>query len=166
MRRMEGAYLYYDTENSAMIRSGKAVGAGRTVLKRCKEHAAKAADRQLDSLDSAFYYHYPSKDANLNGRNDVLADFEDLTAYYAIAFDREKLKDAVYSHGMEGSLFHWGDEVMGRLGGVQFPGNLDVRQKQLHMVGYLFELCYDLCIASDKNISKNPGFETPLGVFK
>ena len=40
-----------------------------------------------------------------------------------------------------------------------------LQDKQLHMVGYLFELFYDLMIAPRHNVSQSPGFETPLGVF-
>jgi hypothetical protein len=37
--------------------------------------------------------------------------------------------------------------------------------KQLHMVGYLCELVYNLALAPGENVSQSPGFETPLGVF-
>ena len=37
--------------------------------------------------------------------------------------------------------------------------------KQMHMVRYLFQLAYDLCIDSVANVSLNPGFETCLGVW-
>ena len=40
-----------------------------------------------------------------------------------------------------------------------------LRDKQLHMVGYLFELFYDLMIAPRNNVSCSPGFETCLGIF-
>ena len=36
-------------------------------------------------------------------------------------------------------------------------------EKQLHLVGYLMELSYDLCIALKNNVSENPGFESFLG---
>ncbi len=48
---------------------------------------------------------------------------------------------------------------------VKIPGTVTLNHKKLHMVAYLCELGYDLMIAPDANISKSPGFETPLGVF-
>ena len=41
-----------------------------------------------------------------------------------------------------------------------------IREKQLHMIGYLSELVYNAAIAPDNNVSSSPGFETPLGIFK
>ena len=38
-------------------------------------------------------------------------------------------------------------------------------KKCLHIVGYLLELGYDLCIPPTNNISRNPGVETILGIF-
>jgi hypothetical protein len=34
---------------------------------------------------------------------------------------------------------------------------------QLHLVGYLFECCYDLLISPNRNVSQNPGFESFVG---
>ena len=46
-----------------------------------------------------------------------------------------------------------------------FAGCSTLEEKQLHMAGYLFELVYDLMISPRDNVSRSPGFETPLGVF-
>ena len=40
-----------------------------------------------------------------------------------------------------------------------------MKAKQLHMVGYLCELVYDLGLAPGDNVSQSPGFETPFGIF-
>ena len=40
-----------------------------------------------------------------------------------------------------------------------------LREKQLVIVGYFFELCYDICLSSDWNVSSNPGFESRLHIF-
>jgi hypothetical protein len=37
----------------------------------------------------------------------------------------------------------------------------DIIDKQLHIVGYLFELCYDIAL----NVSQSPGFESFVGEF-
>ena len=52
-----------------------------------------------------------------------------------------------------------------RIGAVAFAGCSTLEEKQLHMVGYLFELAYDLMISPTDNVSRSPGFETPLGIF-
>jgi hypothetical protein len=59
----------------------------------------------------------------------------------------------------------WSKEVLERIGAVNFLGAKDLEAKQLHMVGYLCELVYDLALAPDQNVSQSPGFETPLGIF-
>jgi hypothetical protein len=41
----------------------------------------------------------------------------------------------------------------------------EFQEKQLHLVGYLFELCYDLALSPNDNVSQNPGFETFIGEF-
>ena len=53
--------------------------------------------------------------------------------------------------------------MVARLG---FKGTRDPIVKRRHMVGYLLELGFDLCIAPKSNVSWNPGFELPLGQYK
>ena len=64
---LEGAYLYYDIDDSCWIRSGKVIGNDRSFGKRNKEHAKKALELTMDSLKSLFYQTYPSKNAPSNG---------------------------------------------------------------------------------------------------
>ena len=40
-----------------------------------------------------------------------------------------------------------------------------LREKQLTVVGYFFELCYDICLSPSQNVSNNPGFESIIGAF-
>ena len=66
----------------------------------------------------------------------------------------------------KGGIFVISEEVQQKIRDVRFQG-LDHQheKKTLHMIGYLAELAYDLCIAPSDNVSSNPGFETCLGVF-
>jgi hypothetical protein len=48
---------------------------------------------------------------------------------------------------------------------VDFRGDTTLQDKQYKMIGYAFEKAYDLSISPTHNVSQNPGFETPLGVF-
>ena len=59
----------------------------------------------------------------------------------------------------------WDRSVLKRVDKVKFAGCSTRRDKQLHMVGYLLELGYDLLLAQQDNVSQSPGFETCLGVF-
>jgi hypothetical protein len=52
-----------------------------------------------------------------------------------------------------------------RIGAVNFANTKDLEAKQLHMVGYLCELVYDLALSPGDNVSQSPGFDTPLGIF-
>jgi hypothetical protein len=51
------------------------------------------------------------------------------------------------------------------IGQVDFRGDTTLQDKQYKMIGYAFEKAYDLSISPAHNVSRNPGFETPLGVF-
>jgi hypothetical protein len=62
-------------------------------------------------------------------------------------------------------IFYWSEETLTRLGNINFSGDGSLRAKQLHAVGYLLELYYDLLISPIDNISRSPGFETCLGIF-
>jgi hypothetical protein len=61
-------------------------------------------------------------------------------------------------------IFHW-DDYADKIQAFNFRGATSLVEKQMHMVGYLFELAYDLCISSVDNVSLNPGLETCLGVW-
>jgi hypothetical protein len=63
-----------------------------------------------------------------------------------------------------GGIFHW-DEYTAKIDGVNFRDANSLAYKQIHMVGYLFELAYDLCLNPVDNVSLNPGLETCLGVW-
>lgn len=39
------------------------------------------------------------------------------------------------------------------------------KKQQLAVVGYLLLLCCDICLSSRNSVSKNPRFESILGVF-
>ena len=65
---------------------------------------------------------------------------------------------------MDGGIFHW-ELFIEKIQAVNFRGAMTLEAKQMHMIGYLFKLAYDLCIDSIANVSLNPGFETCLGAW-
>jgi hypothetical protein len=157
----EGCYLYYDTAEGSFVRSGKVNGENRSFIARHKEHLKAAKSKELPSK---FYKAYPSQAAPETQQTLQRGNFEDLEQYCGLGFSRRESIEAL--HQTDGSgIFVWSKEVLERIGAVNFSGAKDLEAKQLHMVGYLCELVYDLALAPDQNVSQSPGFETPLGIF-
>jgi hypothetical protein len=53
----------------------------------------------------------------------------------------------------EGGLLSWEGAILSKLEKVNLGCNA-LKDKQLHAVGYLFKLCYDLVISPHRNVSK------------
>jgi hypothetical protein len=158
--QLEGAYLYADKNRGKWVRSGKVIG--RSFAVRGGEHAKAAWLKTSRDQASKFYSSYPSKNAQLYSTGGRRGWFENLEQCVALGFDRRQngvitsLKEIVF-------LFDADSKV--KVGRVNFAGTSSLEQKQLHMVGYLCELAYDLGLGLLDNVSSNPGFETCLGVF-
>ena len=155
--KLQGCYLYFDPEQGNWIRSGEV--SGRPFQERLKEHEARSKLRDEKDVESKFYTSYPSKDTQIDVSKTKIGDFEDLVAYCGIGFDGTSSVDKLLR------LFNWGDEMMQRrLSQLHWKGKSE-ELKQVHMLGYLFELMYDLAIAPATNVSRSPGFETPLNIY-
>ena len=66
----------------------------------------------------------------------------------------EATKDALTSCSHDSSAFklaHMKEELTKKDG--------EMKRKQLNAIAYLWELCYDLLLATGENISVSPGFE-------
>jgi hypothetical protein len=130
-------------------------------LDRHKEHFKAAKSKELPSK---FYKAYPSRTAPEPQPMLQCGEFEDLKQYCGLGFSRKENIEAL--HQTDGSgLFAWSPEMLERIGNVNFANAKDIKAKQLHMVGYLCELVYDLALTPGDNVSQSPGFETPLGIF-
>jgi hypothetical protein len=157
----EGCYLYHDTASGSFVRSGKVNGENRSFLARDKEHLKSAKSKELPLK---FNKAYPSRSAPEPQPTLQLGYFEDLQQYCGLGFSRSESIEAL--HRTDGSgIFVWSAEMLERIGAVNFQNAKDLKAKQLHMVGYLCELVYDLALAPGDNVSQSPGFETPLGIF-
>lgn len=158
----EGAYLWYkDMNNIVWIRSGKAVGS--TFGARHGGHKNGSLLANASSLRSKFYTHYPSKCVSLPDKGGQLGYFENLQQFVAIGYDKLR-KGNLLVDVKNGGIFHLNAEINKKIEAVNFKGCNRLQTKQLHMLGYLWEISYDLCIAPAANISGNPGFEVLLGV--
>jgi len=159
----EGCYLYYDSEDGCWIRSGKVIGNSRSFGERNKEHAKMAREQSMEALKSKFYRTYPSKSATSRG---CVRDgyFEDLKLYVGLGFSRRK-PDHAKLVAKEDGLLSWEGAILSKLEKASLSKCNALKDKQLHAVGYLFELGYDLAISPHRNVSQNPGFESLLGIF-
>jgi hypothetical protein len=158
---LEGCYLYRDEANGYFVRSGKVIG--RSFLERHKEHV-KCAMKQ--DTKSRFYRTYPAREAV--GYSHALRHgyIEDLAQYCGLGFSRTKSDDYKKLVWLKHGILDWDEKVMAAINPKGASNNKDIQCKQYHLVGYLFECCYDLAIAPCRNVSENPGFESFLGEFK
>ena len=159
--RMEGCYLYYDLNNEEWIRSGKAIGSNFGT--RHKQHQLGSMLKGPASQKSKFYSSYPSKSVQLADASCRKGVFENLQMLVGIGYDKLLATKLIHDHDSKNGIFHFDSETMKKIEAVNFPGI--ARNKPYHMLGYLWELAYDLCIAPGSNISGNPGFETVLGIY-
>ena len=164
--KIEGSYLHYYSVDCEWVRSGKAVGSDVSVphcglKKRNIEHEKMA--RKSRTVDGrGFYTMFPTRD-NPNGLQRV-GFFDDMVQYVGLGFEREKNIEGLVSNENDMGLFDW-TGVLDKLEATNIRGCETLKEKQLVLVGYLFELCYDLCLSGTSNVSNNPGFESVLGIF-
>ena len=160
---MEGCYLYYDNNNDEWIRSGKATGSN--FGKRHQEHKRGSNLSTVESRKSKFYSSYPSKQVHLADHSSRRGYFEKLEMFVGISCCKLMKGKLTDDFTRQRGIFHFDEETLKHIGRVNFSGNSRVQAKQLHMLGYLWELACDLALAPQSNISGNPGFETVLGIY-
>lgn len=160
--KLRGSYVVFDPKNTAWIRSGKAT---RAFESRIKDHL-KASSLRDDS--SRFYRSFPSNkcDPQLLAAlaNQRVGFFEDLQFYCGACFSFDNVVSNSLVDTKDGGIFCWSKYVIACTKRMKWSSNTE-EYKRLELIAYGFELVYDLCLAPDDNLSTNPGFETPLGVF-
>jgi hypothetical protein len=127
-------------------------------------NACRTLFRCTQSQSSRFYSRYPSTDAVLATEACRKGRFENLQQFVACGFDCDMTGDIKKILTTDGGIFHW-ELFTDKIQAVSFRGATTLEAKQMHMIRYLFELAYHLCIDSVANVSLNPGFETCLGVW-
>jgi len=163
----EGCCLHWDKNLGRWVRSGKVVGEKRGYGCRDKEHARCSLLLNPSDLSSLFYSSYPAKSTEVVMGAARRVYFGALEQYVALGFMRTNTEAAgeLCAADPAKELLSWLEGALERVAAINFPGSLTLAEKQLHMVGYLFELVYDLMISPRDNVSRSPGFETPLGIF-
>ena len=81
-----------------------------------------------------------------------------------MAFDRGDDAAIKQLCSPKGGVFHWGEVELAKIREANIKGAHTLRDKQLHFVGFAYELFYDLLLSPRHNISRAPGHEGPLGV--
>ena len=110
------------------------------------------------SRDNLFYCSYPHDSVQVDGALSRLqkGKWSDLQIVTGVRWTKEHRENIV-------DLFAWDKSVLGGLNHNRTKGTL--LDKKERMVAYLFETVLGLCIASFKNISSNPSFESFNGRF-
>jgi hypothetical protein len=162
--KAEGCYLYYGKIEHEWRRSGKV--SDRGFGDRHKDHwkNAKNSGSSTSTKQSKLYTEYPSKGSNLvrlgvaSGKKCWKGYFEDLVLYCGIGFDCSRTVSGLFETDEGKGIFSWEEMVMDCLAGSTKLGDT-MRDRQLCMVAYLFELGYNLMISPKFNLSRMPGFE-------
>ena len=164
---LSGAYAHYDTAEREFVRAGKVVRFGELggFSVRGAEHKKCSMLKTAADVDSHFYSSYPDKaagGASLIGRA-RRGYSNNLVQLMLVGFDA---RDQTVVDGLASDdLFRWPADVVEKVDKIEFPGCTTTSDKQLHMVGYLLEMAYDLALKPSANVSRSPGFETALGIF-
>ena len=93
--------------------------------------------------------------------------FEDLDLFIGLSFSccNPESAKALCSNDPTTGLLKWSKTALTRVNAIRFAGCSTLEEKQLHMARYPFEISYDLTISPRDNVSRSPGFETPLEIF-
>ena len=135
---------------------------GREFGPRGKDHhdGAKSPKSSLN-----FYSVYPAKESGRSNKRDKQGSFENLVQVIAGGFDPSttsaKQADKDFR---EGGIMILSSKDKQKI--KECLKDVDSSIKKFHTIlAYQFELGYDLAISPDVNVSRNPGYETVIGVF-
>ena len=138
------------------------------VQTRDSEHKKGATSKSRTKTN--FYRSYPSRNSESTKSSDTGRSgwFENLQQYVGIGINKN-CEDArcLIKDVEEGGVFCFDKDTrtcIDKLNYKKDNNRVSIRDKQKDMLGYLWELAYDLCIAPSNNVSESPGFEHPLGV--
>lgn len=165
--KTQGCYLHYDNVNTRWIRSGKVVDrdGNKGYTARNSEHGKCALLQHADDRNSRFYRSYPSKRSTNHPDFARHGYWEYLLQYAGLGFKRTDPDTSALLGRTKAGLFEFSEAEVAHISAVNFPGQLTLEQKILHVLGYMFELFYDLCLSPQDNVSMNPGCEIMLGIW-
>ena len=157
----EGAYLYFDTNRFCFIRSGKVARRGFEV--RGLEHFKES---KQPTSSSNFYLLYPSVESERRSAAPAKGNFEKLDHLVAAGFVPSSTQaQSMNKDWTEGGLLILSDEDKSKIRDAPAYKKLTEMQKFQDICAYQMEFGYDLAISLENNVSRNPGFESVLGVI-
>ena len=167
---LEGCYVVHDSVEFNWIRSGKACGSNMStpragLLNRWtgdRGHSMKAKTVTANDTN-LFAFSYPSWSNPKILKSTRRGYFEDLVLYGGMSFDRDKNTDGLISS--TDGIFSWSTDIIEQVEKMNEGSCTTIKEKQLVIVSYFLELCYDICLSPSWNISQNPGFESRLHIF-
>jgi hypothetical protein len=134
-------------------------------FQRNKEHGRSSQLLTTESKSSEFYNSYPAMLSESYSTARRKGWFVDLSLYVGIGFSRADTAAVSALCVPTDGVLCWTTKALHKTSTTKFAGCKTNPEKQLHMVGYLFELFYDLMLSPDANVLRSPGFETCLGIF-
>ena len=161
---LEGAYGHRHSESGAIVRTGKASGVGtgnkaRTFGARNPEHRKAAMLESASDFDSNFYPSYPSMRSVHQIANARRGYFEHLEQIVLVGFSRvdKRAVDTVCEAKQDAGIFVYTRTSISKINHTKVSGQGVL--KRLHFVSYAVELCYQLCLARNQDVSTSGGYE-------
>lgn len=159
-----GAYMHKDKESLAAVRIGKTgPGVKRGFGTRCNaEHPKAAMLKTLTDASSLFYGSYLSKNAELSSSIRRGYHEDDLDVYVVVGYDQadESACAALCAPASTTGIFQWPASSLEDVRKATGLGAATLEVKQLHAVGYMLELGFELMLSPDDDVSESPGFES------
>lgn len=150
-----GNYLYFDSVKMMWIRSGKVSGRNTNFKKRHEEHQRLSKNPKGTTM--GFYSAGSAK---------KLGHFHFLCQYCGLAFSRDGCEELIEVGG-NNSVLDWDEFTLAQLNKrVESRDECNLKDLQINMVAYLFELMSALCIGVSANVSESPGFENIAHTYR
>ena len=151
------------------VRSGKATG--QPFEERHSQHKKGAELKTAVSQNSKFYSSYPKIGIEYVSDTSRRGWFDHLTQHIAVGIptlgSSSFPKEVIIS--VESGGFFSFQGVQEKINNLQFGGcdqtKIGRDNKILHMLGYMWELSYELCLSPSFDVSESFGFELALGNF-
>ena len=158
--------MHYFNDGCKFVRRGKAVGSDNLfpvsgiVQQNELGHKKKAASSSL--ADGECFYTLFLSLANSNQTN--VATLKTLRYIRDFSLSVKRTRSDLNRLRKE-NVFFDSSLYINNQTRTKIRGCSTLREKHLVVVGYFFEMCYDICLQKSSNVSNNTGFESILGVL-
>lgn len=113
-----------------------------------------------------FCSRHPSKESQ-NDTADLPADrtgfYEDLLAHFGLCFScKTNAHKKLFDNEGGKQHFVWEPSMVDKIAKLSFRGISAASEKQLHVAGYMFEMCLQLCLSPDETSQQILGLKRCL----